>query len=770
MTRVLSRFGKAAPLGLVALLVARTVSTQEPPPASFPSGATAITVDVVVLDAQDRPVRGLTRADFTVLEDGHPQRVVGFEARDLEREAARGSEQAAAASGESAAPSSVDRAGGVASGPARILALLVDDLGISAPVMTQVKPALARWIEEEADPRDEITITTTSGDIWWSDDVARGRQDLLTVLRRIAGRRETASSQEPMSDREAYQIAVLESPTEAIAEGSARSRPPDAFALPAGGVKLVGSSAMERVTQRWLESHECAPCPVPPSDLSRAGISPADCFSINECRRRVRARAQELHEKWLRRGETVFASVARLSRSLADAPGRKSILLVTEALLEDQSLQVPLRDAVDAAQRGNTALYFLDARGLAGISLFSAEARAPERAQDLGIMGTEETTLVTAGGEELAEQTGGAMIAATNDLAAGLERIASDSSAYYLLGYQPEEPPDGKWHKLEVKVARPHTKVLARKGYLASRSKTRLATAEAERKQDDAKGKGTLSKRPLSPALLTGGARDGIPLRLAAYVKDTNGFGMARVQIALEIDNSQVHVDRTTTPWKASLDMTVMAASPFRPPAVPIDERMDLSLRPGDVGSGWWLVPRELWLPPGLVQLRVFVRDRGTGESGRATQRLVVPDVDQPYLSTPVISDRTLPPVRQGAPPRLLASAQREFDKKRPLFCQFEVYTFGGQDLRGVPRLNAGFVLQKADGQQVGAGPSTLIKTEGHYAARRIALPVEDLDDGPYVLVLTVQDELAHRTLVARAPFVVSSDAESPPAAPNAKP
>jgi VWFA-related protein len=40
-------------------------------------------LDVSVLDRNRRPVRGLTVADFTVLEDGKPRRVVGFTAVDL---------------------------------------------------------------------------------------------------------------------------------------------------------------------------------------------------------------------------------------------------------------------------------------------------------------------------------------------------------------------------------------------------------------------------------------------------------------------------------------------------------------------------------------------------------------------------------------------------------------------------------------------------------------------------------------------------------------
>ena len=94
-------------------------------PLAFDVQASAITVDVVVLAKDGRPVRGLTREDFTVLEDGRPQRLVGFEDRHTTEGAA---EVEQAAQGE--------RASGVSNGdglqpPERVFALLIDDLGLT---------------------------------------------------------------------------------------------------------------------------------------------------------------------------------------------------------------------------------------------------------------------------------------------------------------------------------------------------------------------------------------------------------------------------------------------------------------------------------------------------------------------------------------------------------------------------------------------------------------------------------------------------------------
>jgi VWFA-related protein len=66
-------------LGVVVSLSAQ----QQPPPPTFRTGVDAVQLDVSVLDKDRRPVRGLTAADFTVLEDGTPRRIVGFSAVEL---------------------------------------------------------------------------------------------------------------------------------------------------------------------------------------------------------------------------------------------------------------------------------------------------------------------------------------------------------------------------------------------------------------------------------------------------------------------------------------------------------------------------------------------------------------------------------------------------------------------------------------------------------------------------------------------------------------
>jgi VWFA-related protein len=88
-----------------------------------------------------------------------------------------------------------------------------------------------------------------------------------------------------------------------------------------------------------------------------------------------------------------------------------------------------------------------------GLSLAEDRARMSER----------RTSLLT-----MAEETDGLAVVSTNNIDAGLKRIDDDLSSYYLLGFYSTQKPDGKFHKLTVRVTRKGVSARARRGYLAS--------------------------------------------------------------------------------------------------------------------------------------------------------------------------------------------------------------------------------------------------------------------------------------------------------------
>src|SRR5690606_38945493 len=74
-----------ATVAVAGVAVSGAGARQDPsqPRTIFRSSVDLVHLDVSVLDANRRPVRGLGPADFIVLEDGKPQRIAVFNAVDI---------------------------------------------------------------------------------------------------------------------------------------------------------------------------------------------------------------------------------------------------------------------------------------------------------------------------------------------------------------------------------------------------------------------------------------------------------------------------------------------------------------------------------------------------------------------------------------------------------------------------------------------------------------------------------------------------------------
>jgi VWFA-related protein len=177
------------------------------------------------------------------------------------------------------------------------------------------------------------------------------------------------------------------------------------------------------------------------------------------------------------RAQVTFSALAALTMKLGGMrEGRKSIIFVSQGPptytgSRDGNLQDEMRTIIEAANRGNVAIYPLDPTGL------SMEMR-------LGDKGTL---------YQLAAESGGRTIVNTNNFAGGLERTLADNTAYYILGYTPTRTEDdGKYHKISVKVKRSGTRVLARQGYFAPSAKELEKAAEASARTLEPKVAGAL--------------------------------------------------------------------------------------------------------------------------------------------------------------------------------------------------------------------------------------------------------------------------------------
>jgi VWFA-related protein len=722
---------------LVVIALAAPLGAQEgTAPPTFSSRVDLVTVDVVVLDGDGRPLRGLTREDFTLFEDGKAQQVESFEAFDWPDDPSPSRDTLG---------TSADRDPSLPAGT-RTFVLLVDDANLSPVRHTVVREAVERFLVEGVRDGDELIFASTSGHTWWSARMPEGREDVRALMARVIGRSPNEKTNDAMTDWEAYRITNFEGTSEARLEsaggsGAATGPPNPTTGTPAGAlpanVAAPGANITERVVARWLERNVCSP------------------YAVQMCRSNVHARAHQIDARRLNRTRDTLAAIDRAVFALTGLRGRKSLLLLTDGFLNDPSVSV-IQEVAGRCREANVAVYSLDARGLIS-GLEDELTTQSQNVAELGLMQSERLEFAAAGNAGLAEDTGGLAIRNTNDLGGAAVRVADESRVYYLLGYA---PPEGKgsrdWRKLRVEVGRPGVRVRARKGYTL-RSAAEIAAAGSPSRESGGTGRDGKSGRPpavppeVARALLAPQERADIPVRAMAYALDERPGGLVAIALAVEADLAKLANLGGEDRPRGAVSLSIAATHRDTGRVQRIDQRVQVDAGLGSSWEGWLALSRELELAPGVVQVRVVVRDEFLGHLGFATVRFEVPPPGGLRLSTPILADR-LRPAATGTVPMPVLLARRDFTAGRPLYCVFQV--FGARVVGSGPAIFGSYLVRGADGSTLQEGPFTPITAspEGRLV-RLLGLPLEGLGPGAYELVVRVEDRTSGRVVERTEPF-----------------
>src|SRR5262245_15320724 len=131
---------------LVAVLSAAPLRAADAPPPTFTSGVELVTIDAVVIAEKGRPVRGLTKDDFIVEEDGKPREMPSSEPFELETSEPSDTPvvHPVLASNE-VKPKTTGRA----------YALVFDDLALSPADMKVARAAINRFVQNGLRDGDE---------------------------------------------------------------------------------------------------------------------------------------------------------------------------------------------------------------------------------------------------------------------------------------------------------------------------------------------------------------------------------------------------------------------------------------------------------------------------------------------------------------------------------------------------------------------------------------------------------------------------------------
>ena len=407
------------------------------------SSVTAVVVDLVVRDKKGLPVTDLAAGDFEVTEDGVPQtdrivppadaggpriRAIRGRCRRRDRVAHTGP----------AAPRTA--ATGGSRGEASVVALVFDRLSPDSRRYTKL--AADRYIGKGNESEHVVGIFATDWGLEVLQPFTRDAAALRAMLEKVATRTGSQASETMAEARSNQQRATqIQNTMASIGTGS----PAASAAQGAAGADLQ----MAQMQQRMSETYT------------------------------MLERDQQ--------GYGTMNAMTAVVNALKLVPGRKSVLFFSEGLVIPPNVMPRFLSLIDEANRANVAVYAMDAKGLRAEST-QAEARDEINAYAEGRLNSGERNIGAGGAAsrylernedrlhmdpgsglgQLANETGGFLIAGSNNFDKGFTRVAEDIKAHYVLTYSSTKPGfDGKFRSIGVKVKRPGLTVSHRKGYYA---------------------------------------------------------------------------------------------------------------------------------------------------------------------------------------------------------------------------------------------------------------------------------------------------------------
>lgn len=566
----------------VAVLAAPPLLAQPPPPTPAPpvfaSEAELVIVDVVVTDDKGLPVRGLTREDFVVKEDGRAQEIATFEAIDRP-----GAAVATPPSG--AAPVTTALASNTGAGPERATMIVVFDEQHLSSIKTEEVRRRLEPVWKSLGAANVLLVSTAGGGNWLGrlPEEAEGMQ---SALLRFRGGRQPENPGK-VTDYEAFLITARRD-----------------------------DRVLVEVYRRYIDMgiiHD--PTQVDTGERQIYGQQSEQQKSMPPAGRSlVQADAEQKWSEARRRQAATLASLQRLLNGLAGTPGRKAVVLVTEGFVHDPAV-LEHRALVEAARAARAAVHVIDPR--------TPAALGPDAEMDNVVDSRDSIQLSmrqpreAEGSDAIALATGGRIVRTSQNLANTLGRIGGELRTYYLLGYAPPNARhDGQYHKLQVEAKRPGLKLEARPGYFALAPAAQRAAREAP-------------STALQAALMSPFDAAGLPVYLAAFVLGQGPEGGSVIRLVAEVDATSV-----TAP--ESLDALFQLAKQDDSQAL----HATLTAPVTAAGGARIRLERQFEAPAGAYQARIVVRERGGPKRvGSVLQSITVQPMSAFRLTTPILTD-----------------------------------------------------------------------------------------------------------------------------------
>jgi VWFA-related protein len=454
----------------------------------------------------------------------------------------------------------------------------------------------------------------------------------------------------------------------------------------------------------------------------------------------------------------MISALGNLGESLGALPGRKIVVVFTGRISSSASQRSDMSKAIEECNRSGVALYPVDVRPVLVQAQSESERQqgqddrsslaAPDSRSSLGMpdSSADSQQMLSA----LANGTGGFVIANSNDIPGGLQKIAAEEDAYYVLSYAPPESKEGSCHALRVKVDRGGTKVRARNSYCTSKPEDLLAGTIAG--QD-------LEKRAAASELGNMTASVALPY----FYTSPN---VVRVHVATEMAPGAVKFEKQKGRLHAEINLLGIASALDGSVQARFSDTLKFDFDSEAQTREWRTKPihyeKEFRIAPGQYSFTLasdfakatmpLVVDPWTGGelalSSIILSREIHPAAD---LGLGSLTVRSTPLVAEGT--QVIPSGSTEFRKAEAGWFYFEIYDSDPSSVRVRVR-----VLDKSTGQSRWDSGVTKLPIPANGGKPSLPassrLPFDSLTAGSYQLEITASDATGSQAS-RRADFVI---------------
>ncbi len=542
---------------------------------------TLVQTDVMVFDKQGHFVDGLRADQFALKVDNKSQPIAFFE-RVASASQREGKKSQAAAGTAVTNPSTP--------GPGRTVIFFIDDLHLAPASLVRTRKALNEFIDHGMFDKDQVAITSPSGQIGFLQQFTDDKAALRSAVARLNYRTNTKVDMEnpPMSEYIALKIRE-------------------------GDEQAITYYAQEIQKQNCFKIKQELICMVSPQSA----------------RLLAKERAQAITTMAAPDTDNTLRLLEGLMRSAGQLPGRKLVFLISDGFylndFKTGSLD-KIKRITDAAGRAGVIIYTLDARGIISESLDVTNNRPIDSKGMTVSSSIGEISASQDGLNALAGDTGGRAFRNTDaPMSEWVDRVLDETANYYLLAWRPdtEEQKRGKFNHISASITgRPDLTVRLRGGYFKT-APLPILTTKKKPDKDPAKAREDDMRLVIDAPV----SQRQIPTDVDLTLNIIPGVG-TRTRATIAISRAALMFDLNDGKQVADLDIGGIFYDDKGKPITSFVGRLKILPLPADSSPATPPQPVynfDAWLPPGLYQVRVGVRDMKSGKIGSAMQWITVP-------------------------------------------------------------------------------------------------------------------------------------------------